>query len=103
MKNNITLLSNSMHVDTSYIQRKTARVTTVPQVGNICKMVDFIQCNAERLNSQPIIIHTGTNDVVNESQFTTERRLKSWRPTYATMNMPAWPFVESSIVAQHPA
>ena len=79
MKHNVTLLSDSMtkNVDTSYIQRKTpAHVIPVPWGGDIGKTVDFIQSNADTMKSQPIIIHTGTNDVVKKSQFTTERHFK---------------------------
>eukprot|EP00918_Siedleckia_nematoides_P017708 GHVU01038027.1.p1 GENE.GHVU01038027.1~~GHVU01038027.1.p1 ORF type:complete len:172 (-),score=11.61 GHVU01038027.1:729-1244(-) len=64
-------------VDADFIKRKTsADLDYVHQGGNISKTVDFIQDNAASLHSEPIIIHTGTNDVVHESQITTERRFR---------------------------
>lgn len=77
-KRTVTLIADSIpkHIDTDFIKRKTsAKVCYIQEGGNISKTTDFIQDNADELKDQPIIIHTGTNDVVRESSQTTERRL----------------------------
>ena len=60
-----------------YIKRKAAvDVHYVSGGGNIGKTVDYIQQHADELRDKPVILHTGTNDVVRDGSRTTEHRLQ---------------------------
>ena len=75
----VTIIGDSMpkHIDCDYIRRKSAaNVCYKQEGGDIGKTIDFIQNNADSLRTQPIIILTGTNDVVREGSQTTERRFQ---------------------------
>ena len=64
-------------VDCDYIWKKTSAGIRVWQTGRkIGANVDFIQDSGADLRSQPIIIHTGKNDVMHDSCTTTQNRLQ---------------------------
>ena len=64
-------------VDVQYMKRKTSTdVTVMRTVGSVSKTIDFIQDNTDTFKNTPVIIHTGTNDVIRERCHVTERRFE---------------------------
>ena len=77
VKHNVTLISDSVpkNIDVNYIQRKTAAKVSVLREGrDVNKTVDYIQDHAACLRSSHIVLHTGTNNVLRESEHITMRR-----------------------------
>ena len=77
-KHTVTVISDSIpkNINQDYILRKTsAKVTLVREGQDVSKVVDYIQSCAEKLRSEPIVIHTGTNNVTREHEQTTKKRL----------------------------